>query len=507
MIAEKEEVMAWQDMFTSIIEDADSNILLLDEEFRVLLLNPGFYWIFLETYGVDLKKGTSIVESMAAVNPQVTQEWKERCLTALSGTPVKVEDSFDVDGRRHYWEIHFKSVTRPDSSQIISVFSRDITIRKAYQKKIIQNEANLRSILNTIEDSVCLIDSRHELIDFNKEFYKHYKTAFGIKVSRGRNILSLLRENRPDLHELWDGRYQNALRGKTGKYTDHYTIDKEMRTFEIKTYPIIENGLVTGLTVYSSDITSQSRTEGLLKKQNEELTKINSELDRFVYSASHDLRAPLMSVKGLVNMIKLDSDQQNFAHYLQLVERSVDKLDHFISDIIHYSRNSRMDLMPTRIDFNSLLQDAIDSLKFMDGAEEVRSVKRINSPVPFYSDPGRLQIIFNNIISNAVRYRDVWKNDRFLKVEIDVCSEQATIRFSDNGVGIAGEYIDKIFKMFFRASADSKGSGLGLYIVKSAVEKLQGVISVQSQLGEGTVFVVQVPNLCGDEKGGCDSAL
>src|SRR5688572_4761854 len=146
-------------MFTSIIEDADSNILLLDEDFRVVNLNSGFYWIFYETYGIELRKGNLLLESLAQKNPELTGEWKERCVVALSGTPIKVEDVFEIDGRNYYWEIHFMSRTRPDGSQLISVFSRDITVRKAYQKKIVQNEANLRSIFNTVDDSIWLINT------------------------------------------------------------------------------------------------------------------------------------------------------------------------------------------------------------------------------------------------------------------------------------------------------------------------------------------------------------
>jgi signal transduction histidine kinase len=492
---EHADVSVWQDLFTSIIEDADSNILLLDEEFKVINLNPGFYWIFFETYGIELKRGASILECMENVNIELTFEWKERCMTALSGTPIKVEDVFELEGRKYYWEIHFKSVTRPDSTQIISVFSRDITVRKAFQKKIVENEANLRSILNTIEDSIWLVNTDYELIDYNKGFSKKHKLAFGVRISKGKNILDLLPEDNPGLREMWRVRYESGLRGRTGKYTDTYLVDKEWRTFETKTYPIVENTRVTGLTVYSRDITNQTRTEDLLKRQNEELIKINSELDRFVYSASHDLRAPLMSVKGLLNMIKLDPEKQNAEHYLALMERSVEKLDHFISDIINYSRNSRMDIMPKEIDFHCLVQESIDSLKFMEGAEDVRSIKNITIETPFFSDYSRLLIIFNNIISNAVRYRDVWKKDSFLKIDIRTMKDKAYLSFSDNGVGIAEEYVDKVFKMFFRANADSKGSGLGLYIVKSAVEKLDGVIRVESKLGEGTTFTIEIPNL------------
>jgi signal transduction histidine kinase len=491
---EQPDVNVWQDLFTSIIEDADSNILLVDEELKVVNLNSGFYWIFLETYGIELKKGSSILESMERVSLQLTIDWRERCMIAFSGTPIKVEDTFEVDGRKYYWEIHFKSVTHPDGSQMVSIFSRDITIRKAFQKKILENEANVRSILNTIEDSIWLVNAHYELIDYNKEFYKKYKQAYGVKLSRGKNILDLLPASIPDVRETWRARYESALKGKTGRYFDTYHFDKEAHTFEIKTYPIIENGTVTGLTVYSRDITNQKRSEDLLKKQNEELTKINAELDRFVYSASHDLRAPLMSVKGLINMIKVDPDKNNIDQYLNLIEKSVNKLDHFISDIINYSRNSRMDILPKEIDFESLVQESIDSLKFMEGAEQVSSSRRINITAPFFSDYSRLQIIFNNIISNAVRYRDCRKANSFLDINIIADEEKALLIFKDNGVGILEEYVDKIFKMFFRANADSKGSGLGLYIVKSAIEKLNGEIQVFSKLGEGTEFRIIVPN-------------
>jgi PAS domain S-box-containing protein len=431
---------------------------------------------------------------MESVNPGLTQEWKERCMIALSGTPIKVEDVFEIDGRIYYWEIHFKSSTRPDGVQIVSVFSRDITVRKAYQKKILESEANLRSILNTIDDSIWLVNTDYELIDFNKEFYKKYKSTYGVRLKKGANILALVPEGRADLRETWRTRYESGLKGRPGKYIDTYLHEGELCSYEIKTYPIVENGKVTGLTVYSRDITNQTKAEDLLKKQNEELIKINAELDRFVYSASHDLRAPLMSVKGLLNMIKLDPDRNNVENYLALIEKSVIKLDSFISDIILYSRNARMDVMPKEIDFHELLQESIDSLKYMDGAEAVRSIRKVEIKGPFYSDYSRLLIVFNNLISNAVRYRDAWKKDQYLRIDISSDTEKAVIAFSDNGIGIQQEYLDKIFKMFFRANADSKGSGLGLYIVKGAIEKLDGTIQVHSKLGEGTTFTMEIPN-------------
>lgn len=489
---EKVEVGGWEELFTSIIEDADSNVLIVDDEFRVIALNPGFYWIFLETYQVELKKGTSILKSMEVANATLAKLWRARCLAALGGTPLKVEDAFEFDGRTYYWEITFSS-KRIAGKLVLSVFSRDVTIRKVYQQRIVEKEANLRSILDTIEDSIWMVDSNYNLIDFNKKFYHSYKGAFNVRLAKGKNVIALIPQEYGELRDTWCRRYREALKGNHHRYTDTFAFGAEPRVYEIKTYPIRGDGEVTGITVYARDITQQKKAEDTLKAQNEELIKINCELDRFVYSASHDLRAPLMSVKGLLNMIRIEPDTSLHGHYLQLIDKSVDKLDKFISDIIHYSRNSRLDIEPDEIDFMALVEESIESLKYMTDAERVKSIKSFRLNAPFYSDYGRLLNIFNNVISNAVRYHDRWK-DSYIKIDITTDVEKARIVFEDNGIGIADEFQDQIFKMFFRASTESKGSGLGLYIVKSTIERLGGIIHMRSKLGEGTVFEIEIPN-------------
>jgi signal transduction histidine kinase len=153
-----------------------------------------------------------------------------------------------------------------------------------------------------------------------------------------------------------------------------------------------------------------------------------------------------------------------------------------------------MDILPKEIDFTSVIKDSIDSLKYMDDAEQVSSIVSIHAPHKFFSDDSRLKIIFNNIISNAVNYRDKEK-ESFIKIDVRVEADKAILTFADNGIGIKKEFLEKIFLMFFRATADSKGSGLGLYIVKSVLDKLSGTISVDSTVGVGTVITIELPSL------------
>jgi signal transduction histidine kinase len=191
--------------------------------------------------------------------------------------------------------------------------------------------------LNSIDDGVWLINDQYELIDYNREFFQKYQAILNIKPVKGKNVLNLFPADKPALKEIWQARYDAGLRGKVAKYTDTYIVNAEKKIYEVKIYPIRGEGKVTGLTLLARDVTKVIESEEQLTRQNDELTKINSELDRFVYSASHDLRAPLLSVKGLLNMIKLDDDKENTTKYLGLIEKSINKLDRFITDIVHHS--------------------------------------------------------------------------------------------------------------------------------------------------------------------------
>ncbi len=243
-------------------------------------------------------------------------------------------------------------------------------------------------------------------------------------------------------------------------------------------------------------------TRKLLKKYNEELLKAYDELDKFVYSVSHDLRAPLTSVLGLVKLarspenIKNNSVDPDDLNYMELIEKSVDKLDIFIRNIIDYYRSTRMESFNEEINFHDLLQNSKHELEFFPNFHNLNIILKINNPenIPFKSDQSRLRIIFNNIVSNSIKYQKIEADDSILFITIDINATNATMVFYDNGIGINEKHLSEIFKMFFRANNINAGSGIGLYIVNEAVKKLEGTIEAQSIKGEKTVFTVILPN-------------
>jgi signal transduction histidine kinase len=267
-----------------------------------------------------------------------------------------------------------------------------------------------------------------------------------------------------------------------------------LRWIEILGTNLLFEPVVGAIVLNTRDITERKLAEDRLRQQNEELLKINAELDRFVYRASHDLRAPLVSLLGLIDITKEEPDAATRGMYFQLMEKSISKLDTFIKGIIDHSRNARMEVTGQVINFESLVEEVWDELKYIQGSDRIRKELSITGDEVFSSDLFRLKIIFSNILSNAIRYSNP-QVDSFVLIRVDIQAQESTIELEDNGFGIAEGSLDKIFEMFYRASEKNVGSGLGLYIVREAVQALKGTISVRSQLGKGTTFRVVLPSL------------
>jgi PAS domain S-box-containing protein len=256
-----------------------------------------------------------------------------------------------------------------------------------------------------------------------------------------------------------------------------------------------EEGKLTHFVGLFSDISERKQVEANLAQHNEQLVKVNSELDHFVYSVSHNLRAPLTSLLGLIAISKLTTQIPERDQYLGLMEKSIYKLDATIGEINDYVKNARLDLQLDKIDFNELLAEVMEGLAYMEEAKHINISMQIQAPVDFYSDKGRLAVVVSNLLSNAIKYHDRRKADPYIKIAVQVTSISALLTIEDNGLGIGEEHQGKIFTMFYRASSQSSGSGLGLFIVREKIHKLQGSIRLRSILGQGSEFILEVPNL------------
>jgi ligand-binding sensor domain-containing protein/signal transduction histidine kinase len=222
------------------------------------------------------------------------------------------------------------------------------------------------------------------------------------------------------------------------------------------------------------------------------LLKSNQELDRFVYSASHDLSAPLKSILGLIQLTRLENKNEALTDHLEHMQKSVVKLEGVINSLTQFSRNMGHALIKQGIVFDEIVEEVLDELKYPFHADKVKIIKHYNDLDYITSDYLRLKIILSNLISNALKYKNLNNGRSIVEITYEKRGDHDFIQIRDNGIGITKENQLKVFDMFFRATLQSTGSGLGLYIVKETVEKLGGTITVDSVPGNYTAFTVNL---------------
>lgn len=363
----------------------------------------------------------------------------------------------------------------------------DITERKLREQEAEalskRNETMFTQLFNSAPVGIVLLDKNGKVELVNQGFREMF--GYNIDNLKGKNLNDFI--------------VPEELKNEGIDLNNLITANKVISVITSRKH---HHGHLVDVLLYGVPVQLDNRTIGIYgvyvnitdrKKVEEELKIRNIELDNFVYKVSHDLRAPLSSILGLVNLARLPGNDDNPMDYINIIGKKVEDLDHFISDVLSHSKNLKIDVSITSIDFNAVISRTFMDLNYLEGAADVMVYRRVEG-VEFYSDPWRVSEIFRNLVSNAIKYRQADSQKPEIRIEVNATDLQAEIVFSDNGIGIEKDKLAKIFEMFYRATEQSDGSGIGLYIVKNAVEKLGGSISVDSNLGSGTTFTILLPN-------------
>lgn len=244
-----------------------------------------------------------------------------------------------------------------------------------------------------------------------------------------------------------------------------------------------------------TSVMSMGMVMWLLEDEREKLYKANKDLDSFLYSTSHDLRAPISSILGLTYLGKVELQEDKGKEYMSLIEQRVKKLNLILTDILRLSKTKKLDVKFESINFNEILKETMEDIQFNKGTSSIRLDYNAEGNNVFLSDHSQISVILSNLISNAVKYHRLNQDDPFIKIRFERTDHHVIITVADNGQGIPPQSLTKVFDMFYRASQETEGTGLGLYIVKEAVAKLKGKIDVNSVFGKGTTFTVTLDTL------------
>ncbi len=230
-----------------------------------------------------------------------------------------------------------------------------------------------------------------------------------------------------------------------------------------------------------------------LEKKIVELGKTNSELGRFITCLSNDLRKPILSAMGIINLSKSDQSVADPHGYVDLIEENLMHVDMAFQRMVEYYKNTNHYSINENINFQILIQECIEACKSQNMAVAFRVA--VEQHHQFFGDFYRIGIILDNLISNAVKFRNPKEADPFVRLFVVTDDEQVEIRIEDNGLGIPDNHLDKIFNLFFHSkNIKNSGPGIGLFVVKEAVARLEGEISVSSKPGDGTTFTITIPN-------------
>lgn len=516
--------------FQLLIENLEDSILLIDDAANIIYASPAAQknWGYKE----DELQGEHLFD---LVHPYDSSLAKKIFFEVTNTRRKLFRTTFRIvfkDGSDHWMEIKAKNLLREPSINAVLLIIQNVTQQTLAEEKLIQalenekklneelaqreeklkntldlvrlKEFELKKANQVLEDAQTYaqmgswyIDIANEKITWSKQtFISFGMNPYTDQAPQSRQDLKKLihPKDRDKLGKLFDKIFSGEIEKYDIEIRQYQKNTDSYRWFLTKAQAIREENKLIGVSGITLDIHERKLAEEKLLKTNEELSKANSELDRFVYSVSHDLRAPISSLLGLIQISRMTNNIEEIKNYLTLQEKSIKRLDNFIKDILDYSRNARLEFTPERIFFQEIIDNCFEQHSHMKNAPKITKKIQIEEKTAFFSDKSRLSIILNNLLSNSIKYANPREPKPFIKIFVHIQEKEAIIEIEDNGIGIGKDHISKIFNMFYRANDTLAGSGLGLYIVRETVLKLGGDIRVESELGKGTKISFNIPN-------------
>ncbi len=378
--------------------------------------------------------------------------------------------------------------------KLIRIFGtfQDITPKKRAEEQLIESYKafeDIRSALN-VANIVSITDEKGIITYVNENFCKITKYEPREVLGKTHRILNSGFHSATFFKHLWEtlnsGKvWKGEICNKT-KDNQHYWTATTIVPF------LDKNDKPFQFISIRSDITARKNAEKKLLDQYQELQKTNHELDKFVYSASHDLRAPVTSILGLLEIMRYEFPEPSIFMYVRMIEKSLRKTDQVLHEIMEYAQNARTEVQAEEVNLEVLVRGVIDTLRTLKEWYHIDFQLNITDKT-IYTDKLRLRIILEHLISNAIVFHDLEKGNPYVLVSAQLLYNELIIKVEDNGIGIMPSEKDKIFEMFHRSSEKSRGAGLGLYIVKETLGKLNGSVSVLSEPNKGSIFICKFP--------------
>ncbi len=484
IINTSKEMLKYSSETPAMVKHGNQSLLLLDSQSNIMAFNRTAEAHLPGLTGVQLSIGVSIYDLLPVED---IRDFKSMIQYVLAGHTMHVTRKMMFEVEEVWYEINMFPVK--DRQQNIGkvVFGlEDIKERKKAQANLKALEINFQSVFKQAAVSVMLTNTELRVIQANQKFYQmveysaeEYKALPPWSITHPRDIAESQRLTELLLNgEVDSFSLEKRYITKTGKILWVYLTSNIIKD---------QKGQPKLIISVAQDITDRKHAE-------QELIYKTNELDTFVYRASHDLRGPVASLMGLYNVVQSEfKDDEHALEYFEHYHRSVLRLNRILHNLIDLTKIKEKEIQPSKVDLKALLNDCLSSLSHVTNFEKIHF--KVQNEVDFevLTDKGLLHTIVYNLLENSINFIQPDNSQPFVKVNLKYESNFLIMEVADNGQGIKKELQSEVFNMFYRANERSTGSGLGLYIVRNAVERLNGNIQLKSKEYSGTKISIYIP--------------
>jgi PAS domain S-box-containing protein len=487
-ITDKRRVQEEVTIQANILKNVRDTIFVADRRGAITYWNEGAE----QTFGYS---GEEMLEkNYEILYPEIDKHLvRQEIQEIIAGKRTQWESKLITRAGKIIWSDNKASLLHDENGKVTGYIRvcKDITMSKRFGETQKETVAMLNSIFNTVDQGILLLDPLGRIKAFNFTANKQCIQLLGTELTENNSFTDFLL---PDMQQNWLEQFNRARAGEQvhDEMVFRFRPGAEF-WFGMSFSPVSDETMnVIGVCVSMIDITERKQTDERFRSQFIEIENNNRELDKLVKVLSHDLRAPLNSVSGLISLAREEKNPQEFGNYLNMMEKSLRKLEAFTNDMIASLKN-RGSVVLSEVKPHDLVDEIIDELRFAADAGGIRFENTIPEDCVVLSDPSRLRIIFSNLISNAIRYHDPQKDEKHILIRCERTALSISFSVEDNGLGIAEEHQASIFETYYTIGNVAGSSGLGLSNVRDSVQKLRGSIVLDSMLGRGSIFTVSLP--------------
>lgn len=473
----------------ALFESVPVALLVVDVDGRIIATNSALRRLFgydpgeLEGQNVEVL----VPPEVAAGHPELRTAYMQVPYQRTMGTGNDLE-GVTKSGGRVAVEIGLNAIEL-DQQQHIVASVVDVTALRAEQEKT-------RMAVDASASAMVMMNSSNEIVLVNRQAV----AVFGYQEHElvGQPIEVLVPERYRRRHGVYRGSYlaDPTERAMGGDRTLHgLRADGTEFPLEIGLTPVDDHGQLMVLATVI-DITERVQAEEEIKRQNTDLRRLNEELGQFAYSASHDLKAPLTTLDGMLLCLQDDLDDGNLpsAHANSARARDLAKrLAHLIEGLLGFARSEHLEAKIDEVNLHDLVETVALDLRAPFSSHGVEFRNEVPQELFLCTDHRRLSQALENVLCNGAQFSNRNRDDRFVAIGARRDGNDLVITIEDNGVGIPTEVHDQVFVMFRRfGNHDQEGSGLGLALVKQHIDHLGGRITFDSD-ETGTTFTIRHP--------------